>query len=546
VNKLNAAYEKLKKNLIAEEWPAGTRLPSLANLAIICAVSRATIWKVVSRLKQESLVHTRERGHIIAGPFGAAREISVKRNLAAPGPLWKRLAVTVGKEILSGSFSEARLPPISKLAVYYGVAVPTLHKSLDMLVADGIINKEGLRYLQNKGNFRTNQSRIVFISTADAGGKIDVAEFRTQTLLQSFEREAPRMGFEATCEPFNVLSADGLLEITNRFKDSRNLSGAILNIWNAWDRPIWQRWTDLITLLAKKSIPTIVADQSGNLEIPGTLLRSGTVRLIRISSVQAGIRVGEALHHRGHRRIAFISPNHPTDWAQGRYNGLLNYFERYGGSSSNVTLYTRDIPISNYELIFALLNLDEKGVHALHFEQYSEERIRSLYPILKRSQKLRLSSVVSDQTMSQTLRPMVDAMQELMGKKHDTRTLVRLQQFVGSIATDRALAVWMTPLFNTVLSKGNATAWVCPSDQIALAALSFLESRKIEVPGKISVIGFDNWQEAHEQQLSTFDFNMHGMIQEALLMIFDRKEFRRKPVVSEVDGYVVERRTTKK
>lgn len=540
------AYEKLKKSLVSGEWQAGCRLPSLAKLAVRCAVSRATAWKVISRLKQDSLVHTRERGHIIAGPLGATREITTEKKFAARGPLWKRLAETVGKEILAGSYPEARLPPISKLAARYGVTMPTVHKSLDMLVADRIIKKEGLKYLQIRGAFRTNQSRIVFISTADAGGKIDVAEFRTQTLLQSFEREASRMGYEATCEPFKVLSADGLLEVMSSFKNSKNLSGAILNIWNAWDRPARQRWTDLTTLLVKRSIPTIVVDQSGNLELPGPLLRSGMVRIIRISSVNAGMRIGEALHHRGHRRIAFICPNHPADWVRERYTGLTSYFERYGGSSSKVTLYTRDVPVSNYELIFALLNLDEKGVRALHHEQYSEERIQSLYPILKRSQKLHLSTAVSDKTMAQTLRPVVDAMQELINRKHDTRTLVQMQQFVGSIATDRALAVWMTPLFNTVLARDNATAWVCPSDQVALAALSFLESRKADVPGKISVIGFDNWKEAHEQQLSTFDFNMHGILQEALLMIFDRKRFRNKPEISEVEGYVVERRTTKR
>jgi hypothetical protein len=47
-----------------------------------------------------------------------------------------------------------------------------------------------------------------------------------------------------------------------------------------------------------------------------------------------------------------------------------------------------------------------------------------------------------------------------------------------------------------------------------------------------------------EQQLSIYDFNTNGIVKNALLMIMDEKAIKSKPIISEVDGYLVERWTT--
>jgi DNA-binding LacI/PurR family transcriptional regulator len=100
--------------------------------------------------------------------------------------------------------------------------------------------------------------------------------------------------------------------------------------------------------------------------------------------------------------------------------------------------------------------------------------------------------------------------------------------------------------FSVAFEKTKATAWVCQEDKTALGAVSFLRSHGIRVPEDISVVGFENWREAYEQHLTTYDFNMAGMVRQALLMILDENLFQNKPAISEVDGYVVERRTTRK
>jgi hypothetical protein len=44
--------------------------------------------------------------------------------------------------------------------------------------------------------------------------------------------------------------------------------------------------------------------------------------------------------------------------------------------------------------------------------------------------------------------------------------------------------------------------------------------------------------------VAIYDFNMSGMAKQALLLLVDQKEWNCRPVISEVDGCVVERGTT--
>jgi DNA-binding LacI/PurR family transcriptional regulator len=117
---------------------------------------------------------------------------------------------------------------------------------------------------------------------------------------------------------------------------------------------------------------------------------------------------------------------------------------------------------------------------------------------------------------------------------------------LGHVASNIGRERYLATFLDGILRRSAATAWVCADDMTAIGAASFLRSRGKRVPEDISVIGFDNFRESHEHQVSTFDFNMNGMVQQAMLMIMDEAALRSRPAISEVDGYVVERRTTGK
>jgi DNA-binding transcriptional regulator YhcF (GntR family) len=60
--------DDLRKRLRAEEWPAGTALPSTEDLASHYQVAKGTVTRALRILADEGLVHTIPRWATIAGP----------------------------------------------------------------------------------------------------------------------------------------------------------------------------------------------------------------------------------------------------------------------------------------------------------------------------------------------------------------------------------------------------------------------------------------------------------------------------------------------
>jgi hypothetical protein len=145
---------------------------------------------------------------------------------------------------------------------------------------------------------------------------------------------------------------------------------------------------------------------------------------------------------------------------------------------------------------------------------------------------------------SDLVRDLARFMKHLAGKTHDQTAYDMILNTLGRIATMRAQDFYLRPFFKRVLDSGFPAVWVCANDVVAWSALSFLRSSGIRVPRDISVIGFDNYRESCEQQVSSYDFNIDGMIRQALQVIMNEKSLKSQPPVAEVDGYVVERRTT--
>jgi hypothetical protein len=207
-----------------------------------------------------------------------------------------------------------------------------------------------------------------------------------------------------------------------------------------------------------------------------------------------------------------------------------------------VELFTHDKEMNQYALLNELLRLDKKGLRALYLHRMSREQIRSLEPFLAGTRALRRT----DDIVGTTLRPMMRTLVNQVDQRIDSRSFALMQAAILHAANDRALELFLSRFLDATAKSSDATAWVCSEDKTALAAISRLRALGKKVPADISVVGFDNWRDAHEHQLSTYDFNMPGMVQQALLMIADPRTLRSKPVISDVDGYVVERRTTKR
>ncbi|MBD3321582.1 MAG: hypothetical protein GF350_10860 [Chitinivibrionales bacterium] len=73
--------------------------------------------------------------------------------------------------------------------------------------------------------------------------------------------------------------------------------------------------------------------------------------------------------------------------------------------------------------------------------------------------------------------------------------------------------------------------------------MDFLNRKKIAVPGRISLIGFDDTAEALQHHLTSYNFNVEALMRLMLNYIVNTRSVPKKKHPVEVDGMIVERAT---
>jgi DNA-binding LacI/PurR family transcriptional regulator len=106
---------------------------------------------------------------------------------------------------------------------------------------------------------------------------------------------------------------------------------------------------------------------------------------------------------------------------------------------------------------------------------------------------------------------------------------------------------FLRPLFDQALQAPGVTAWVAANDETALECLDYLDEHAVEVPRRISLIGFNDSPEAFLRGISSYNFNaaavMHAML--ADVAGARRSRTRGRGVKREyIEGMVMARRTT--
>ena len=256
--------------------------------------------------------------------------------------------------------------------------------------------------------------------------------------------------------------------------------------------------------------------------------------------------MADTLSRSGHRRIAYISSAYHLDWVQNRYAGICRFFKQYAGPKAGVELFALD-EISNLtDLILEVLDLDRSQISALFKAPYPNQNLDDLARAFDKMKTRRLLKIDANNPKVETLRAEARHLCRLAKESHDPEIFGRFFDALHDRASSYAVGLYLQPLFEKALKTSSATAWVCSDDKSALAAMSFLASEGVGVPDDISVVGFDNWAGNFYCGLSSYDFNMNGMILQALGMIADPKSLNRIPPVMEFDGYLVERKSIKK
>jgi DNA-binding LacI/PurR family transcriptional regulator len=223
------------------------------------------------------------------------------------------------------------------------------------------------------------------------------------------------------------------------------------------------------------------------------------VQVFRIAcNPVAGIRIGNLLAKLGHRNIAYLSVGDaPNDASASRLNGLRQAFAHIGGS----TIHCEE--------------LAQPGGRGGDSALAEAEVQRAFERVLRRL----------DRNDPALVKQTIDQVRNLSVRNE----LLRVHR----------------PRFRRLLDTGSITAWVCYSDDLALGALQFLRDAGEPVPGRMSVVGFDNDIHAHIARLTTYDFDGAAAMEAMLSFVLGMPLSGRGPGgVYELDGFIVERQTT--
>ena len=221
-------------------------------------------------------------------------------------------------------------------------------------------------------------------------------------------------------------------------------------------------------------------------------------------------RVAHYLLERGHRRIAFFSPFHQALWSRRRLDTIIGMYSKAGAAE-----FVYPFVYDNYAYQWDYLKNQEhnEDIHTL-INQYAEWKKEAHGEFFKRFGNLGYSIV---------------------------KYISEWNCASGEIYEK------MRPLFEDALCNPEITAWVMANDFAATIAMDFLKERSIRIPEDLSIISFDNTLDAMEYQLTSYDFNNHGIISMMLRFILAPHTFkpaRRTGDCLEVDGTLVVRRST--
>ncbi len=188
-------------------------------------------------------------------------------------------------------------------------------------------------------------------------------------------------------------------------------------------------------------------------------------RFAPCSGTQAGRDVGRYLAGLGHRTATFLSVDHAEEWSRSRLAGLREVFHCSAHGAS---------------VLEATTTVDTDAVSA---------------------------SLDEGSTVADTLAAVV----EWCTRRHSLRftqvgeAIAATRYQIRAAITAREQRRQMASLFEEAVSHKHSTAWVCATDALAIQALQFLRDRKVDVPGTLPVVPFDDCRDSRVAQLTSYN-----------------------------------------
>jgi DNA-binding transcriptional regulator YhcF (GntR family)/DNA-binding LacI/PurR family transcriptional regulator len=496
----------------------GEALPSIRSLAQLSGVSFVTMWKALRHLREKGDLVQGSGGNLIFASNNAHDSIPVEKThliefdaskTKSSGGAQQYITDKLYKDIITGRYTGAeKLPSCKELQQLYEVSFTTLKKSLAALVEQQILEQRTNGYYIPSLTGGTGNARIVAIGCGWKDGKIWV-DYQDKNYFRAVESECIRMNIRL--DVIVHYQDQGRLQFVHSASGKeydladRTILGYIFIVANLDSNP-----QEVLEKLVRLRRSVAVLDVIGGWKVPQCAQGN---RLIQFFTTTASAlpakRVAQYLLSKGHRQIGFFSPFHRALWSQKRFSTISEMFVNAGFPEG-----VRPFVQANcaYQWDYLDKNDQQADLRSL-IDQYSQWKKEAQGELFKKIGNIGYNIV---------------------------KYMTEWNCASGEIYEK------MKPLFETALGERSITAWVMANDFAATMAIDFLKEYSIRIPDDLSIISFDNTLDAMEYQLTSYDFNNHGIVTLILRFILAPHTVKsgRRGGFHEVDGALVIRRSS--
>jgi len=467
-------------------WRTGDRLSTIDDLCEKAGVSYVSMWKAVNILADQKVLHVKRRTGIYVGkPPARPRD----RQQPRVQSIAQRLLI----DVLEGRFHNSReLPTRKELTALYETSSRTMRAALDGLTSEGHLAPLGRGFRVERKKFASASTpTILLLIGPDFPARCEASYWRStsEQFLHYFEQQCARRNMRIDW----MTVSDGFHLPESRIK---GLFGAVMVVTGYLPRSAY----DIAVPLARQRKPFIIFDHS----FPGFSVQLPPVpgtRVFRMGNAESGRLVANALLHLGHREVCFVCDKR-EEWSQQRHDGIASAFAKAGYP---------------------------EAVHWFSADDFADRDSRT-------------ARADADCLLVDSLRKKVIG--SSLGQPYKGRLTARLEEAWYW----RYIYRRMEPAMKRALECAGATAWIAGDDYGGLyAVLPFLRSRKICIPGDMSVVSFNNQFESAYSALTSYQFDMTGMAMRLLSLLLypdlDRRlHGRQEPAaVEEIGGFIVDR-----
>ncbi|MBD3319980.1 MAG: GntR family transcriptional regulator [Chitinivibrionales bacterium] len=514
-NAVEIARNYLITSIQESRYRNGDTLPRLKDLALEIGVSVPTLCKATGQLKEQGVLEGRtgRRYRISRNALQLCgdllREMECGNDQKSTGPLkgWERIREDLRRRIVSGHYLRNNpFPSLMELSHEYGSSFRTIRRALDFLCSENVLVPFNRSYTVRSLSVGAGRNRIGFIVMTDRTMKMQLAGL-AEDFYRNLESSCTQSNISLSRYSYLVREEEDLLfhDYHGRpcdFDGSDRMLGYLYVVV----APEYKR-DRILGRLSHLNKPAAVLDLIGGWEFPRVINRRNFRIFSSAVSPQCGKEIARFLLSLGHRRIAYISPFHQALWSANRLEGLSCTY-RDAGLPDSVREFTYNRPpkINIYYRDQALQRCTIAPLHKA-YQQWKESVPEYFIPPL-----------------------------DFLFNFHIPERLIPWAEMHHDLDL----------LFEQALEDNSISAWVAANDEVACRALDFLGRRRIDVPGKISVVGFDDTQPALQQALTTYNFNMQAMAHAML----DHVLHRQSPLLNqsrktiELEGLIIERKTT--